>query len=158
MKIVNPKILQDLLNYRWHLFFDSVGSDEILLKNCETILMVKKDSNEESIVKKIDKKYKCNMVKEKIFEALDTELDNYKYYIYRMSQTDKSFAIYGGGIRGKRLLERYISLKTTGKIKWKMTGVFDKNISKIECQQEIYQVLKPDRLMHDTDYIVISSC
>ena len=69
-----------------------------------------------------------------------------------------SVAFYGMGKEGKELLNRYQMAFSNGDVKWKLAGVFDRNVRSVELagiKKEVYGMDKLRLMQHDM--IIITS-
>lgn len=78
--------------------------------------------------------------------------------IYLLNNQKKKIIIYGMGIKGKRLLERYLNLKKSGVLQWELEALVDKKERKIEIDGKGYSVVSPENIQFIRfDYIVVPS-
>ena len=124
--VIRKDLLLDRLNFRFRSWAIVFGIDQYLEKNGS--IKIGKSNREEG---------------QAILNVLP------------MLEQERSFILYGLGIRGMRFLEKY--QRSLNK-KWKMIALADKNADGIDGLNTVYQVVTKDKIRDFSfDYILISS-
>ncbi len=150
---INEKLLERVLIERWGYLIGMFGNNDTIKKYSNVQLL---PDNNINFVKWLSDKYGlCEKDYINLKKELTNDLTKLIEDLYKFSERQNSYIIYGAGTRGKRLLSWVKGMKT---FKWDLVAVADREKKYLMVDGTNHPVIRQDMITHlSYDYIIISS-